>query len=171
MTQVMIDYKSVSGIFTEANAEALLRELEQRHFTKEDISILMSEDSGGSRLTIKNDNKAPEGATIGGISGGLLGAIVGGLTLVGSLLVPGVGLLAAGPLVGALAGTAAGAGAGTLVGGLIGMGMPEHEAKYYEEALQESGTMMVGVRVLRENAAETKALFDRYNVKGLHVGG
>ncbi|MEB3244768.1 MAG: hypothetical protein VKJ06_02145 [Vampirovibrionales bacterium] len=171
MTQVLIDYKNVSGIFTESNAEALIQELEMRNYTPEDISILLSENSGSSMIKVKNENKAPEGATIGGISGGLLGAIIGGLTLVGSVLAPGVGLLAVGPVVGVLAGTAAGASAGGLLGGLIGMGIPEHEAKFYEDALREKGSMMVGVRVLKENSAEIKALFERYSVKGLTVSG
>lgn len=80
-----------------------------------------------------------------------------------------MGLLAAGPLVGALAGTAAGASAGGLLGGLIGLGVPEHEAKVYEDALKQEGNMMVAVQASEEMVPELKALFERHQGKAINI--
>ena len=86
---------------------------------------------------------ATEGARTGALTGGALGALLGA---VGSLLVPGVGpVIAAGILAAALGGAVAGADAGTLVGSLVGLGIPEEEARYYDEAFQ-AGQAIVTVQ-------------------------
>jgi hypothetical protein len=59
-------------------------------------------------------------------------------------VVPGLGLLAAGPVVAILAGLGAGAAAGGLTGALIGLGIPEHEAKFFNDAIERGG-ILVGV--------------------------
>ncbi len=43
-----------------------------------------------------------------------------------------------------LAGVGAGAAAGGLTGALVGLGIPEHEARFYNEELVK-GAMLVGV--------------------------
>jgi hypothetical protein len=169
MNTTSMDYKNLSGIFRESDINTILNDLEMRQIPPEEISVMMSENTGEGLLKFKASNKAPEGATIGGLSGGIIGAIVGGLTLVGSVLAPGAGLLVAGPIIGALAGTAAGASAGGLLGGLIGMGIPEHEAKHYEYALQQEGNVLLAVRVHSDQADEIKSVFDRYNAKNVSV--
>lgn len=169
MSQVVIDYKHISGILPERDAQYLLTELEMRQIPSSEVSVLMSEHTSNSVIKMEGATKGPEGVTIGGISGGIIGAVIGGLTLVGTVLAPGLGLMVAGPLIGILAGTAAGAGAGGLIGGLIGLGIPEHEARYYEDALKEEGNMMIVVRVHKEMTDEIKALFQRFDAQCLHV--
>jgi uncharacterized membrane protein len=62
---------------------------------------------------------------------------------IGTLAIPGVGpFIAAGPIMSALAGAGAGAAAGGLTGALIGMGMPEYEAKQYEEKMRGGNILM-----------------------------
>ena len=78
------------------------------------------------------------------IIGGVLGAIAAGLVATGVVAVPGLALVAAGPIVATLAGLGAGAAAGGLTGALIGMGFPEHEARFYNEELEHGG-ILVGV--------------------------
>lgn len=57
----------------------------------------------------------------------------------------GVGpLLAAGPIVAALAGAGVGSAIGGVAGALIGMGLPEIEAKRYEEEIKR-GRILVSV--------------------------
>jgi len=170
MGQVVLDFKNISAIFNDADAEAILYELERHNIPPQDISVLVSETTGNTLIKMRGTNKAPEGATIGGISGGIIGAVIGSLTLVGSVLAPGVGILVAGPLVGALAGTAAGVGAGGVLGGLIGLGIPEREAKYYEDALKQEGNMLIAARVPKEMTPEMKALFEQFDAKNLHIG-
>lgn len=89
--------------------------------------------------------KAPEGATTGAATGGLTGGVLGLLAGVGALAIPGVGpFIAAGPIMAALSGAAIGATTGGVVGGLIGMGIPEIEAKRYEDKLK-SGNYLIAV--------------------------
>jgi hypothetical protein len=58
---------------------------------------------------------------------------------IGALAIPGLGpFIAAGPIMAALSGAAAGATAGGVVA-LVGLGIPEYEAKAYEERLKTGG--------------------------------
>lgn len=135
----------VTGLFSSrASAEQATEELMKAGFSADDISILMSEGTQGREFALKQATKAPEGATTGATIGGVLGAIAGGLAAVGTLAIPGLALVAAGPIVAALTGLGAGAAAGGLTGGLIGLGIPEHEAKFYKEELGRGG-ILVGV--------------------------
>lgn len=155
-------FDQVSGILrSPREVEELLTALHSRGLDEEDISVVMSEKTHNEFFAIKDETKAPEGATIGGLSGGLLGIIIGGLTVAGTVLLPGVGLLVAGPLIGALTAGAIGTAAGSLVGGLIGAGIPEHEAKFFEDSLKESGNVLVVAHVPHEEVPEVKSLFQR----------
>jgi hypothetical protein len=64
---------------------------------------------------------------------------------IGALAIPGVGpFIAAGPIMAALSGAAIGATTGGVVGGLVGLGIPEIEAKRYDEKLKK-GNYLVAV--------------------------
>ncbi len=163
------DFDQVSGIFTsQADLHEVTEALAARGVSHEDMSILMSERTRET-FAAKENTKAPEGATIGGVSGGILGALIGGLTVVGNVFAPGVGLLVAGPLVGALTGGAIGVATGGLIGALVGMGIPEHEAKFYEDSLKEEGNILLVAHVPHDMAKETKAIFERFHAKNLKV--
>ena len=91
-------------------------------------------------------NKAAEGAGVGGAIGGTLGAIVAAVAAVGTTLVlPGLGLVIAGPLAAAIAGAGAGAATGGIVGALVGWNMPEERVRKYQEGIRKGGILM-GVR-------------------------
>jgi hypothetical protein len=62
-----------------------------------------------------------------------------------SLVLPGLGLVIAGPIAAALAGAGAGGAAGGLVGALIGWGIPEERIAEYESGIRE-GAILMGVR-------------------------
>jgi hypothetical protein len=135
----------VTGIFkTRSGAERAVNDLISNGFSRDDISLLMSDMTRGREFGVEMATKAPEGAAAGATVGGVLGAIAAGLVALGTIVVPGLGLLAAGPVVAVLAGLGAGAAAGGLTGALIGLGIPEHEAKFYNEALERGG-ILVGV--------------------------
>jgi stress response protein YsnF len=77
------------------------------------------------------------------------------------LAIPGIGpILAAGPIAAALGGALGGAGLGPVTGGLIGaltdMGVPEHEARHYENAVREGKTLLT-VRAQDDASAERVA--------------
>lgn len=70
----------------------------------------------------------------GVISGGLLGGIAGLLIGAGSMIIPGLGIIAAaGPITGLLSGAVTGG----IVGGLIDLGIPEKESKQYESGIKQ----------------------------------
>lgn len=106
------------------------------------VGILMADEARSNFGLLEKHTRAAEGATLGGIAGGVLGGIAVGLTAIASVAIPGIGLLAAGPIVAALAGFGAGAAAGGAVGGLIGLGMTEYEVKMYEALLKSHGIVV-----------------------------
>jgi hypothetical protein len=160
--------KTVSGIFnSERKIEELLAALEKRNIGRDLINTMMSDETRDHFTNLEKDNKMPEGASIGGVSGGLLGGLIGGLAMAGGLLIPGINLLVVGPLAGALVGGAAGVVTGGLIGALVGLGIPEYEAKAYEQHLKEAGNVLVIAHVHVEGVPGILDLFKHYG--GQHV--
>jgi uncharacterized membrane protein len=126
-------------------AEEIVERLQASGFPQGEISILLPDTEGNHDIGHVKATKAPEGATTGAATGGVTGGVIGLLAGIGALAIPGVGpLIAAGPIMAALSGAAIGGTAGGIVGGLIGMGIPEIEAKRYEEKLK-SGNYLIAV--------------------------
>lgn len=164
------EFEQISGVFASYTDFAnLIEALNMRGFREDDLSVLMSENTHKQYFAPQENTKAPEGITVGTISGGIIGALIGSLTLVGNIILPGTGLLVAGPLVGALSAGAVGAATGGLIGALIGAGIPEHEAKFFEDALKEEGRILVVAHVPSDEVKEVKAVFERCNVDRLKV--
>lgn len=135
----------ITGLFNSPReAAAAVHSLEARGFAADDISIVAGEGFDREAFGIDSHSKLPEGVAIGAGTGGAIGAVAAGLTMVGAVATGGAGLLVAGPLVAALAGAGAGAASGGVLGGLVGMAIPEHEVKHYEDAI-EKGSVLVGV--------------------------
>jgi hypothetical protein len=154
--------KFVSGVFDDIHdAERAVVALQDRGYRKEDVTVLMSEETrrrylgeDTGELEVEKGTKAVKGLGTGGAIGGILGAVAGGVAAVGtSLVIPGLGLVVAGPLAAALAGAGAGGAAGGLLGTLIGAGIPEYRAKHYEERIKEGG-IVVGVEARSEKEAD-----------------
>lgn len=157
----------VSGIFnTRASADMAVDQLITQGFSRDDISLIMSDATRGREFAIAPETKAPEGATTGATVGGILGAIAAGLVSVGIIAVPGIGLVAAGPIIAALAGAGAGGAAGGIIGALAGAGIPEHEAKFYAEELR-SGGILVGVYAHDDRADVAKEIFENAGAESI----
>lgn len=155
----------ITGVFTSSERAAqAIDALTQGGVSREDISIVAAEGTKVEAFGIQKQSKAGEGAAIGGGLGGAVGALVAGFTAVGALAATGVGIIAAGPLVAALAGAGAGAAAGGVLGGLIGLGIPEHEVKFYQDALNK-GSVLVGVRSDSSNRNFIESTMDRYGAQ------
>src|SRR6266480_7284714 len=137
---------SVFGIVKSySQAEQLVEELQAEGFPASEISVLLPDSEGRHDIGHVKATKAPEGATTGATAGGVTGGVLGLLAGIGALAIPGIGpFIAAGPLMAALSGAAIGAGTGGLVGALVGMGIPEIEAKQYENKLK-SGNYFIAV--------------------------
>jgi hypothetical protein len=118
-----------------------------RGYGDRDVSVLMSDDTR-TRCFPKDETaktqlgtKAAEGATIGAVAGGGLGALLAGLAAAG-FAIPGLPIIAIGPLAAAIAGGGTGGALGALVGGLVGYGIPEDRAKLYQTGIDEGGIVM-----------------------------
>ncbi len=163
---------SKNAVFCLAKSESMAQEIVTRlkdgGFSPNDISVLFPDKSGTRDFAHEKGTKAPEGAATGAGVGGVLGGTLGWLVGIGSLAIPGLGpFVAAGPIMAALSGAAVGAAAGGLTGALVGMGIPEYEAKRYEEKLKE-GNILISVH--SENSDETKrakAIFTECDAEGI----
>lgn len=139
---------------TRAQAEQIVDRLKVANFSNNDISVLFPDKDTNRDFAHEKNTKAPEGAVTGAGTGGILGGALGWLVGIGALAIPGVGpFIAAGPIMAALSGAAIGAAAGGIAGGLIGLGIPELEAKRYEEKIK-SGNILISVHT--ENSDEIK---------------
>lgn len=143
-------------------AEDIVEELKVAGFANDQISVLLPDNESTRDFAYEQHTKAPEGATTGGVAGGVVGGVLGWLAGIGALTIPGIGpFLAAGPIVTALAGVGAGAAVGGLAGALIGLGIPEYEAKKYEEKIR-SGNILVSVHSENRDERElAEEIFER----------
>ena len=140
--------RTVVGLFSHRFvAEAAIRDLRSAGFAEERIGIAMQERVKQGDLLEDLGGEPAEGAARGAVGGGLVGGLLG---LLGSLLIPGLGpVLAGGVLASTLAGVGIGAATGGLLGALIGLGVPEEDAKHFDQAFRDGGTLVTvdaGVR-------------------------
>jgi hypothetical protein len=151
---------SVFGIVkSHSQAERLVEELQAAGFAASEISVLLPDKEGRHDIGHVKATKAPEGATTGATAGGVTGGVLGLLAGIGALAIPGIGpFIAAGPLMAALSGAAIGAGTGGLVGGLVGMGIPEIEAKRYQDKLKR-GNYLIAVAADGDEKGRAKEIF------------
>jgi hypothetical protein len=151
----------ITGLFSNAtDAAAAANTLEARGIRQTQISIVAGENISDDAFAIETHSKLPEGVAIGAGTGGAVGALVAGFTAVGAIATGGAGLLAAGPLVASLAGAGAGAAGGSIIGGGVGLAIPEHEVKHYQDAL-EKGSVLLGVET--EDSDQRDTVEDTFN--------
>ena len=139
-----------------------------RGYSRDEVNVMMSD---STRELYANENEkegkhpvgsmAAEGVATGGAIGTAVGATAAAIAAIGtSVLVPGLGIVVAGPILAALAGGGAGAVTGGLLGGLIGLGIPESNAKAYEAALKEGGVVIGACTHSTEDANDIRRRFE-----------
>ena len=150
------------GLFHDAEqARDAINALKDAGFSGNDISLLMPDRGEAREMAQETGTKAGEGAATGLVAGGVLGGLAGWLVGVGALAIPAVGpFIAAGAFATALGGAAIGAGVGAIAGALVGMGIPEEEAKYYEQEVR-GGRTLLAVRA-GDRMEEADELLHRY---------
>jgi hypothetical protein len=142
----------LTGMFRDRQStENAYNALHERGYAKDDINLVMSDDTRkahyGDDVADQTEigTKAAEHAGKGSAIGGTLGAIAGVVAAIGtSVVIPGLGLLIAGPIAAGLAGAGAGGLAGGIIGALVGSGIPEARAKLYESGIKE-GNVVISV--------------------------
>jgi hypothetical protein len=142
----------MTGMFKNKNdADQAYMALQLRGYGSNEIYLLMSEDTKNNHFengihTTTIGNKALAGIGAGSAIGMTVGAVTAAIGVIGSsLVIPGIGLVIAGPLVAAAAGAGAGSLAGGIIGALVGAGIPKERAIIYEKGIRD-GNIIVGVR-------------------------
>src|SRR5260370_14813511 len=111
-------------------------------FRNADIAMLRPEDTGANLAHVKH-TKAPEGAVAGGSIGAIIGGVLGWLAGIGIIAIPGIGpFVACGPIMTALSGIGVLGIIGGLTGAMAGAGIPEYEARRYEEHVRGRRILM-----------------------------
>jgi hypothetical protein len=160
--------KMLIGMFRNRNdAEMAFEDLSNLGYANNEINLLMSEETRTRYYGKDKDshdtklgNKAAEGAGTGSAVGGALGAIAGAVAAIGTtLLIPGLGIVVAGPIVAGLAGAGAGGIAGGLIGALVGAGIPKDKASLYEKGIKE-GHIVIGL--YPRNEEERKIITNKW---------
>ncbi|HEY8552851.1 MAG TPA: DUF1269 domain-containing protein [Thermaerobacter sp.] len=130
--------KTVIGSFdTRQQAEAAVAALKARGVKEQEVS-LVSRREGGERARDGEASFANQSLSEGTAWGAGIGAGAGLLASAGALAIPGIGpLVAAGPL----AATLSGAAAGGLAGGLMDWGIPEADAREFENKVKQGKTL------------------------------
>ncbi len=146
------------GIFeSRASAEAAVDRLTAAGFSTQEVSVLMSGADASKQVETEKNTKedATTGVAVGGVVGGTLGLLAG----IGAIVIPGAApLIAAGPLVASLAGLGVGGAVGGLVGALVGLGIPEYEAKLYDDRVKDGEVLLSIHCVCSEEVAKARAI-------------
>ena len=178
-TNVDTNAGTITGVFHDKDdAEKAYNSLIERGYSRDDISVLMSDDTRKTNYAdVDADdrselgNKSMEGAGVGSAIGGTAGAIIGAIAAIGTAIaLPGLGLVIAGPIAAGLAGAGAGGLTGGIVGALVGSGIPEERAAVYQESLEKGG-IVVGVKA--RNHEEGLAIsndWKTYRGRNIHTG-
>lgn len=187
----MMNGNWVTGMFHDrASAERATDAIMRAGYRAEDVSVVMTDDARRNHFTTGTDtatgNRAPnvtvgdkhrteekvaEGVGVGSLVGGSVGAVLAGIAAVGtSLLVPGLGLVVAGPIAAALAGAGAGGATGGLIGGLVNAGVPEDHARHYEGGLTKGGILVAVKARTDEHAAQLRRWFDEAGADSVRAG-
>lgn len=155
---------TVVGVFTDhTQAERAVHELKKAGFTNEQIGVAGRDWRGEGHAD--QGSHAGEGALAGAVAGAGVGGLVGLGVLAG--IIPVIGpAIAAGTLGVILSNAAAGAAVLGLVGAMVGMGIPEEEAKYYEDEFK-AGRYVVTVQA-NGRAAEAEAILRRHGGYDFH---
>ncbi len=151
----------ITGLFNDReSAERAYQSVATRGYGSDDTNVIMSDETrgkfypAGSEHSSALADKTMEDAGKGAAIGGTLGAIIAGIAAIGtSVLLPGLGLIVAGPLAAALVGAGAGGLTGGLIGALVGNGVPEEHAAEYESGIKNGGVFM-GVHPRNEEDAQ-----------------
>lgn len=141
--------RAVGTFPTREDAENALMELRDCGFNMDRISAIaqnLPDPQTLADVEVKSSSErvkdsAETGAVMGATTGGMLG-LIGSLSV---LAIPGIGLATEVAILlgNALLGSGFGAAGGSLVGAMLGWGIPEEQAKYYDELLSQGNYVVL----------------------------
>lgn len=164
------DRWTVVGIFERADSAIdALNGLREANFTPEQVSVVSRDTAAQAQLTTTSDLVADEERR-GAVAGTFLGGLAGWLIGLSAFALPGVGpIVGAGIIGAALTGAGIGAAAGGLIGALGSQGIPDIEARNYEESLRQ-GHILLTVHTTDSAAVErARAIFTAHGSSNVHA--
>jgi uncharacterized protein (TIGR02271 family) len=169
----MSDRTTVIAVFDDrTEAQRAIGELKRAGFTEKEIGVTTRDgDSGDGKLARaagKGDTHAAEGAAAGVAAGAGVGALWGLGILAGVL--PAIGpAIAGGTLAAILSSAAAGAATAGVAGALIGLGIPEEEARYYDQEFRAGRTVVTVQAPGRQ--ADARSILQQAGGRSMDGGG
>lgn len=167
----------VTGLYsTPESANRAYEGLTTKHgYQPSDINVVMSDETRKRHFgdvtpgtELQQGTKAAEGLGKGAAIGGGVGAALAAVFAVGSsVVIPGLGLVVAGPIAAALAGAGAGGVTGGLIGALVGAGIPEDRVRDYERGINDGG-IVIGTKY-RDDDHARQLERDYTDYGGTHV--
>jgi uncharacterized membrane protein len=146
----------ILGIFSARDdAQEAVTELESAGFDPKDISVIMRDKATAQEFADTTGTSVADGAISGATTGGALGALAGLLIGIGATTI---------------SGAVTGALAGGLVGALVGLGVPEEDARVYEQRIREGG-ILVAVPVSLGNETEARSILEDNNAEQIRSVG
>ena len=157
-----------AGVFTnEDDALRAVRDLLGAGFTVEEVTVICSDKNVERRFEqFHHQDRAGEHTPEAAMTGGLMGATLGGLTAIGLVASGGTALLAAGGF------AIFGGVAGSLIGAFVTRGLEKELADYYDQAVVQGSILVAAerkddasgaslseaARILEANGAQAVAL-------------
>lgn len=140
----------VTGMFGDTeSAERAYQAVLDRGYDKDDVNVVMSDDTRKKYFAedrpIETElaRREAEGGELGGPKGGRLAVVIPIIAAVGAAIaIPGLGLVAAGPIATAVAAAGAAGAAAGLIGLLSDWGIPEERVRHYEEGIHDGGILI-----------------------------
>lgn len=160
-----------AGIFNSTKeAEQAFSELIQAGFRAENLVLLAPGSSTKELDAVPTDEgeQPGMGRAIGGVVGGAVGLAAG--TVVANLILPGVGtILAVGLGASALGigGAVAGAAGGGAIENQLSDGLPKDELFFYEDALRQCRTVLIGTSTDEEAVEKGRAVIERNGAESI----
>jgi len=143
----------VTGLFYDRDsAERAFRSIIGRGYDKDEVNLAMADETRkvlfpeDGLVTELGEKAAKEGVDLGNPKGGTLATLTTAVSAIGAagalLLLPGVGVVFAGPVAAAIAGAAAAGVAGGLIGALQHWGIPASRMDEYHAGIENGGILM-----------------------------
>ena len=173
--------ETVAEIFdSRAAAELAIQQILSQSIRTDRIAFLtpdMSKKQVGQEVPT-DDTEAPgEGQALGGVVGGAMG-VAGGASLgmaTASLIIPGVGPVIAGGILGAailgVGGTVTGMAVGDALDEALMQGLPHDELYVYEHALRRGRSMVIAFADDEETAESVTEVFENARAESIDAAG
>lgn len=151
--------KMIVAVFNDReSAETASDELKANGISPDDASIVELVRENDSLPSHDNiSDKTVGGAALGGVAGMILG--------VGTVAVPGLGVIAAaGPIAGLLAGVVTGG----VIGSLVDLGIPEDASEDYENEVREGGVLW-SMEINEDNGGKIARILNDNNARRVEI--